>query len=230
MGGIVAKMRLAARTGVTSAAAPQTEDSEALLARFESQLERLRREFAVHDRGTDVVAGRAPPEVLRGFLVAYGDLMSQRALLLDRLDETIQRVDETSARQLQCARVSVWVLDRARTKISCRDLFERDAKKHSSGLELARSAFPTYFEALEHERTIAAHQAQLDPRTSCFTESYLKPNGITSMLDVPVWASGRMIGVVCHEHVGPARTWNADEEQFAYLVSSFLAMAFERAG
>ena len=37
-----------------------------------------------------------------------------------------------------------------------------------------------------------------------------------------------MIGVVCHEHLGSARTWNADEEQFAYLMSAFVALTAER--
>ena len=39
-----------------------------------------------------------------------------------------------------------------------------------------------------------------------------------------------MAGVVCHEHLGPARTWDADEERFAYLMAGFLSLAMERAG
>jgi GAF domain-containing protein len=230
IGGIVAKMRLAARTGVTSAAAPQIEDDEQLLARFELALQRLRAEFTTkgeRDR-SEVAVGHAHSTVLRGYLEAYGDLMSQRALLLGRVDETAKRVNETSARLIGCARVSVWAHDDARTKITCIDLFERDARTHSSGLELLASDYPAYFEALKRERTIAAHDAQHDPRTSCFTDSYLRPLGIGAMLDVPVWADGKMIGVVCHEHVGGPRTWNADEEQFAYLISNFVGLAFER--
>jgi GAF domain-containing protein len=230
IGGIVAKMRLAARTGVTSAAAPQIEDDEQLLARFQSALERLRAEFSTkgeRDRA-EVAAGYAHATVLRGYLDAYGDLMSQRQLLLGRVDETIQRVDETSARLLACERVSVWMLDPARTKITCLDLYEREPRRHSKGIELRAADYPPYFEAMQRERTIAAHDAQRDSRTSCFAESYLRPLGIGAMLDVPVWANSHMIGVICHEHVGGPRTWNADEEQFAYLISNFVGLAFER--
>jgi GAF domain-containing protein len=56
----------------------------------------------------------------------------------------------------------------------------------------------------------------------------LKPLGINSMLDVPIWVNRAMVGVVCHEHRGPKRTWNRDEETFAYLMSSFIALALER--
>lgn len=232
IGGIVAKMRLAARTGVTSAAAPQIEDDEELLARFQAALERLRAEFTTkgeRDRA-EVAAGYAHATVLRGYLEAYGDLMSQRALLLGRVTETVQRVDETSARLLACERVSVWMLDKSRSKITCLDLFEREPRRHTSGNELFASDFPSYFEAMQRERTIAAHDAIRDPRTSCFADVYLRPLGIGAMLDVPVWANGKMVGVVCHEHVGGARTWNADEEQFAYLIANFVGLAFERGG
>ena len=47
---------------------------------------------------------------------------------------------------------------------------------------------------------------------------------LTTLETVP----GKMLGVVCHEHVGGPRTWNADEEQFAYLISNFVGLAFER--
>jgi GAF domain-containing protein len=64
--------------------------------------------------------------------------------------------------------------------------------------------------------------------TSCFSASYLTPLGINSMLDVPVMVNKSMVGVICHEHVGPKRTWNVDEETFAYLMSNFVSLALER--
>ncbi len=48
------------------------------------------------------------------------------------------------------------------------------------------------------------------------------------MLDVPIWANGKMVGVLCYEHVGPAREWTTDEESFAYLISNIMAMAIEK--
>jgi hypothetical protein len=37
-----------------------------------------------------------------------------------------------------------------------------------------------------------------------------------------------MVGVICHEHRGVKRTWNSDEETFAYLMSNFVALSLER--
>jgi GAF domain-containing protein len=36
-----------------------------------------------------------------------------------------------------------------------------------------------------------------------------------------------MVGIICHEHVGPIRNWTVDEENFAYLMSNIVAMAIE---
>jgi GAF domain-containing protein len=154
--------------------------------------------------------------------------MAQRALFLGDVDKTVRRVDEAAASTLDIERVSVWSLDDKRSKITCLDLFERTRSKHSSGAELLRQDFEPYFAALESESTIAAHDAHSDPRTSCFSKTYLTSLGINSMLDVPIWVRGAMVGVVCHEHVGAVRQWNSDEEAFASLMATIVALSMER--
>jgi GAF domain-containing protein len=219
--------------GVTSAEASTVDETPELVARLERVMVKLRADFSGADakvsttRPIDAVERRGDAEVLRRHAQAYLELMNQRLAGFRDLDKTARRVDEAAAHALAVERVSVWFLDDGRTKIRCVDLFERGSGKHSCGVELSRRDFPAYFDALGKERTIAAHDAHTDPRTSCFSESYLRPLGIASMLDVPIWANGKMIGVVCHEHVGGKRIWNTDEERFAYLMSSVLALATE---
>ena len=94
-----------------------------------------------------------------------------------------------------------------------------------SGALLHRHDAPSYFDALERERVIAAHDAHADPRTAEFTETYLVPHGIGAMLDVPLRQDDRMIGVLCVEHVGGARTWTVDEQNFAVSVANLIAVA-----
>ena len=87
--------------------------------------------------------------------------------------------------------------------------------------------FPSYFKAIETERTLSAVNAHTDSRTKEFTEVYLKPLKIGALLDVPIWVAGKMVGVVCHEHVGESYNWSADEEHFAYLMSSIISISIE---
>jgi PAS domain S-box-containing protein len=89
--------------------------------------------------------------------------------------------------------------------------------------------YPTYFASLRKRRTIAAHDAHRDRRTREFSEAYLTPLGITSMLDAPVRAGGKMIGLLCLEHIGAKRRWSAREQSFAASVADLIALSFENA-
>lgn len=225
--GLQGKLMLAGITRMTTAQANSATDTPQLITQFKSALAEVKSSSKVASE-PDLPTGRASPEALRKHIAAYLDLMTQRSLVLGDPLETAKRIDELAAETLDVARVSVWMIDAEQTKITCSDLFERAGGKHSAGTVLHAKDFKPYFIALATQRTIAAHDAQTDPRTSCFTQVYLKPLGITSMLDVPIWVNARMVGVVCHEHLGPARTWNADEERFAYLMAAFVALAMER--
>ncbi|HTU58268.1 MAG TPA: GAF domain-containing protein, partial [Polyangiales bacterium] len=225
LGGLVARMRLASTAQITSTEAAASEDKPEIIARLQKALDSLRGEFEPGPR-TESSAGAIAPaksgdpqtRVLRRHLRTYVDLMAQRSLFVGDLQSTVRRINEAASTTLSIQRVSIWFLDDARQKITCADLFDRGTGQYSAGTELFAKDFAPYFKALQTERTIAANDAHSDPRTSCFSTVYLKPLGINSLLDVPIWLDKKMVGVVCHEHVGPARVWDSDEETFAYLM------------
>ncbi len=85
---------------------------------------------------------------------------------------------------------------------------------------------PAYFAALESLRTVAAFDALDDPRTRELA-GYLRPRGITTLLDAPLYLAGVVGGAVCHEHVGPVRRWSAEEQAFAGSVGDLVSLAME---
>jgi diguanylate cyclase (GGDEF)-like protein len=121
----------------------------------------------------------------------------------------------------------VWRFNADRSEIVCEDLFKLIDQIHEKGLRLRAEQYPKYFKALEESRTIAANDACLDTRTSEFAEGYLKPLGITSMMDVPVRLHGKVIGIVCHEHVGSKRDWILEEQDFAASIADMVSLALE---
>ncbi len=139
----------------------------------------------------------------------------------------MREIAEAAAETLNVERVGVWFFTPDRQAIRCGELFERTPAMHSEGGELTAVRYPAYFKALESERTIAAFDARLDPRTSAFTESYLNPYGVTSMLDAPVRRLGHMTGVVCFEHTGTSRAWTSEDEHFASSIADLVAMAMD---
>jgi signal transduction histidine kinase len=134
---------------------------------------------------------------------------------------------ERSAETLDVQRASVWRFNQERTVLRCEDMYEVSLDRHSSGLELELRHYPRYFAALELGRGVVAHDAHRNPDTSEFSKSYLTPLGVSSMLDAPIRRDGRLSGVVCHEHVGPARRWAADEQEFAATIGDFVSLVLE---
>ena len=142
------------------------------------------------------------------------------------LDAAMREITEAAARTLEVARAGVWFYTADRKSIRCVDLYDRRSDTHASGAELRASTYPTYFRALETERAIMAHDANRDPRTSGFADYHLSV-GIMSVLDSPVRQRGQIVGVICHEHIGSARTWSVEEENFAGALADLVAMAID---
>jgi len=154
------------------------------------------------------------------------DLARRRTLHRGDLAEAVQEITEATAGTLDLNRVSVWLFTEDRRAIRCIDLYEHSDHKHSSGMTLSAANYPTYFHALESERTIAAADAHADPRTSAFTDYFL-PLGVTSVIEAPIRRFGQIVGVVCNEHVGRTRTWTVEEESFASAIADLVSMAMD---
>jgi PAS domain S-box-containing protein len=138
-----------------------------------------------------------------------------------------QRVTQLVADTLEVERVSIWMLDEDKTHLTCLDVYERSKGTHDHGTQLSIEHYPRYFSALSQNLTIAAHDARTDLRTSEFAVGYLDVLGITSMMDSPIFKQGQTVGVLCHEHIGPARGWSLDEQQFGSSIADFVSHTFE---
>lgn len=154
-------------------------------------------------------------------------LAHSQALTGQDIDAGYQQVTELMTTLLRVERGSVWRFDASGTQLECVDLFEWTSRRHTQGAIITAEAVPAYFQALAQNRCIAAHDAAMDPATGEFTESYLVPQGIGAMLDAPIWVGGRMVGVVCHEHVGGPRRWGFEEELLAGTMADFVARVIE---
>ncbi|HXV59170.1 MAG TPA: PAS domain S-box protein, partial [Vicinamibacteria bacterium] len=170
---------------------------------------------------------RRSHELLSKQNVVLADFSKRLSPERGNLESLMGELTRAASATLDASRVSVWMYRDDGSFIECLDLYDRSADRHDRGQRLAKSDFPSYFAALGAHRAIAAHDAHSDPRTREFSENYLAPLGITSMLDAPIWLEGRMVGVLCHEHVGPPRTWTPEEERFAASVADFASLTLE---
>ncbi|CAN0328911.1 unnamed protein product, partial [Phaeothamnion confervicola] len=133
-----------------------------------------------------------------------------------------------TAAALGVDRASIWMFDPEHDTLSCTDLFCASMNEHSAGQSIKVVEHPAYFSSLLNEEYIAADDAMNDGRLKAFKESYLKPLGIGSVLDVPILHGGRVQGVLCLEHIGAPITWTAEQRLFGTAIANFASLALER--
>ncbi len=131
-------------------------------------------------------------------------------------------VRATSAAIL-CKRVSVWMLSEQGDEMFCLALHQSEGDQHLGQLILRQADYPEYFAAVASRGWICANDAISDPATREFAEIYLKPLGISSMLHAGIIIAGKVVGVLCLEHIGPKRQWHSDEEAFASAIAAVMA-------
>ncbi|WP_457788736.1 putative bifunctional diguanylate cyclase/phosphodiesterase [Pseudomonas sp. PL-6] len=140
-------------------------------------------------------------------------LARQRYVSSDPLLEAAELITQAACEVYGVARAGLWKL--GSHSLESVTLYRRDLARHERLADIDARAFPRYLEALHSGRAIDAEDARHDPRTAELNASYLEPLGIGAMLDAGVRVDGEVVGVLCLEHSGGPRTWQADEIAFA---------------
>ncbi len=138
------------------------------------------------------------------------------------LPEVFRRVCEAAADAVGVERVGVWLFVNGDRALRCVSLFERSKRKHSKGACVPLAVPSEYVRAVSMAPLLAAPEARTDPRTAELGAAYFAPNGITSVLDAPLMRDDRLVGVLCCEHVGPARAWTDPERRAARAVADLV--------
>ncbi|HLO50733.1 MAG TPA: GAF domain-containing protein [Kamptonema sp.] len=154
-------------------------------------------------------------------------LAKSQSIYEGNLSDALIEITELVARTLSVERASVWFYNESKSEIYCADLYEVTPHRHSQGIKLAAADYPNYFEGLETDRVIAASNAHTHPRTQEFSEGYLTPLSIASMLNVPINFKGQTVGVISLEQVGKVRNWAIEEQNFSSYLAYMTSLTME---
>ena len=132
-----------------------------------------------------------------------------------------------AAETLQVERVSLWRFDAERSAIVCLGSVPTHRRRLPiRGTPAPPRLAPAYFDAIERERVIAAHEARTDARTREFTDVVSRAARHLARCSTCRCAGAtRVIGVLCAEHVGGAAPWTVDEQNFAVSTANLIAVA-----
>lgn len=168
----------------------------------------------------ELAAGRQRADDQRAAILR---LLSIEAVQQADLPAVLQAMTRELAETLAVDRVGVWLYSEDGTRLQCRSLYQLGQQRWLENHVLQVADFPRYFAALAKSGRISVDDASAAPELEELWEGYLRPLGIGAMLDAGINLGGRWIGVLCLEHVGSPRAWQADEQAFVGTAAAMVA-------
>lgn len=144
-----------------------------------------------------------------------------------KLHDAIYEILEMSSKATGVTRVNAWLFDESHDRIECIGNYDTRFGKMVPQESLPLIEMPTYFMLFETEKIIVATNAQASPYTSELNETYLIPNGIVSLMDIPLRSEGEIIGVICFEQVKQTRNWTLNDQKFGLIAAQMVSLAIE---
>lgn len=144
-----------------------------------------------------------------------------------KLYDAIYEILEMSSKAVHVTRVNAWLFDEKNDHIECIGNYDLRYGKMMPQESLPIIEMPTYLSLFKSEKIILAPDAQNSPYTSELNESYLVPNGIISLMDIPLRSEGEIIGVICFEQVDLFRDWSVKDQKFGLIAAQMVSLAVE---
>ncbi len=160
-------------------------------------------------------------------LEVESDLLRSSHIRSGNIDEALHEIALVASDTMSVTRINIWKIDEGFTSVRSLVNYDKNKSGFIENITLYLHELPNYFNLLQTEEIIVINDAMNNPRTTEIRESYLKPAGIFSILDVPVRIEGKMVGIVCFEDTKQIRHWNVSEQNFAVSVAQIIAQTLE---
>lgn len=141
----------------------------------------------------------------------------------DKLNTVIDLIIKEAATISNANRVSFWKYHK--DLITCKNLYSIDNQNLNDKNILDKESYPIYFETLSNKAIINAPDVFNKLETSEFQKLYFTKNNIKSMLDVPIFLTGQLAGVVCFESTEKKREWDNEDINYARTISDVISLA-----
>ncbi len=165
--------------------------------------------------------------LMRQYNDALLQLVKSRGVQLGFWGKAMREITETTAKELDVARVGIWQYDHKRNRIQCMNLYTQQNNSHTEGGVLYQSEYPHYFEEINAERMIISKDVTQNPALSQVYANYLQPYGVQSRLDVPFFVEGKLGGVLTCETQGNLRNWSAEALAFAKSIADIITISYK---
>jgi signal transduction histidine kinase len=138
----------------------------------------------------------------------------------------LQKILRIDSRIIGVDRVGFWRLREIPPAICCELGYIASTDGLENGAVLLERDAPRYLAEMRRAQIIDIADISADDRAADLHD-YCAAREVHALLDVPVWSGGRLIGVLCHEHVGGPRRWSEPEMAMALAAAQSVVIALE---
>jgi hypothetical protein len=141
-------------------------------------------------------------------------------------DQLFFDICKVAAKTLRVSRVSIWLLENQGTCVVRKCVYQHDNANDEISI-FERKHFSLYFHAIETKPFIIASQAREHRETRDFTDVYLRPLDIYSMLDCPIILDSKVLGIICCEHQHEIKVWGTEDALFVQSLADFISSSYK---
>ena len=138
------------------------------------------------------------------------------------LETRIMNIIKTAATVSECSRTSYWKYDS--DKIVCQQLYSLEKNTFEQGVILEKIKYPIYLNAIQSKNFICAPNVLKKHELSEFVNDYFIPLNIKSILDIPFFINGELIGIVSFEVINEKRKWDNEDINFARAIADIISL------
>lgn len=144
------------------------------------------------------------------------------------VDEMLLEFSKNILAVLKIERVSIWLYNKSEDAIISISEYDTRTNLFNKDTILTKQQFPTYFDTISRNSILLAENTYTNKSTIEFTNDYLIPNDVISMMDIPLRISGDIIGVMCFEKTGKTeRIFSTAEQAFALSMALLITSNLE---
>ena len=138
------------------------------------------------------------------------------------LDISVMQIIESAAKVFKNSRVSYWKY--TEDAVICKNLYDLNTNSYSSGTIFEKENYPIYYEQIKSRKLINAPNVFNKLELSEFTRNYFIKYDVKSLLDVPVFINGELIGILCLESTKSKIKWDNEDINFARAISDIISL------
>ncbi len=129
---------------------------------------------------------------------------------------------------LHIERMSVWLFNKKKDAVISIGEYDLPNAQFNKESILQKNKYPLYFKAISENEILLVPNIYKNSSTIELSANYSLPNGIISLMDIPLRIAGELVGVMCFEKKGSVeRNFTKNEQVFALSTAAVFASTLE---